>query len=86
MTVNLFGRSSSYERSLARICAAFGARAVWAFRPTREGNTMVLALRDAVHAASAACLPSAPKPSKLAGACPRANGCGYSSRSNVPTR
>jgi hypothetical protein len=26
MTVNLFGRSSSYERSLARIQAAFGAR------------------------------------------------------------
>lgn len=45
MTVNLFGRSSSYERSLARITAAFGADAVWAFRPTREGNTIVLALR-----------------------------------------
>jgi spermidine synthase len=45
MTVNLFGRSSSYERSLARIVAAFGAGAVWAFRPTREGNTIVLALR-----------------------------------------
>ena len=46
MTVNLFGRSSSYERSLARIRAAFGADAVWAFRPTREGNTVVLALRS----------------------------------------
>lgn len=46
MTVNLFGRSSSYERSLARITAAFGAAAVWAFRPTREGNTIVLALRE----------------------------------------
>jgi spermidine synthase len=45
VTVNLFGRSSSYERSLARIVAAFGAEAVWAFRPTREGNTVVLALR-----------------------------------------
>lgn len=45
MTVNLFGRSSSYERSLARIVAAFGGGAVWAFRPTREGNTIVLALR-----------------------------------------
>jgi len=49
MTVNLFGRSSSYERSLARIQAAFGADAVWAFRPTREGNTVVLALREPVH-------------------------------------
>ncbi|MDB5955820.1 spermidine synthase [Ramlibacter sp.] len=49
MTVNLFGRSSSYERSLARIRIAFGADAVWAFRPTREGNTVVLALREPVH-------------------------------------
>jgi spermidine synthase len=48
MTVNLFGRSSSYERSLKRIQAAFGADAVWAFKPTREGNTIVLALREPV--------------------------------------
>ncbi|HVE52388.1 MAG TPA: spermidine synthase [Ramlibacter sp.] len=48
MTVNLFGRSSSYERSLKRIRAAFGADAVWAFKPTREGNTVVLALREPV--------------------------------------
>jgi spermidine synthase len=47
MTVNLFGRDASYERSLAHIVAAFGERAVWAFRPTREGNTVVLALREA---------------------------------------
>jgi spermidine synthase len=46
MTVNLFGRSSSYERSLAHIAAAFGPGALWAFRPTREGNTVVLALRE----------------------------------------
>lgn len=46
MTVNLFGRSSSYAQSLEKIVAAFGAGAVWAFRPTREGNTIVLALRD----------------------------------------
>jgi spermidine synthase len=45
MTVNLFGRSSSYERSLAKIAAAFGAPSVWAFKPTREGNTVVLAQR-----------------------------------------
>jgi spermidine synthase len=49
MTVNLFGRSSSYDASLARIRAAFGDEAVWAFRPTREGNTIVLALRAPVH-------------------------------------
>lgn len=49
MTVNLFGRSSSYERSLKRIREAFGTEAVWAFRPTREGNTVVLALREPAH-------------------------------------
>ena len=48
MTVNLFGRSSSYDRSLRRIQAAFGEAAVWAFKPTREGNTVVLALREPV--------------------------------------
>jgi spermidine synthase len=46
MTVNLFGRSSSFQRSLARIAQAFGDDAVWAFKPTREGNTVVLALRQ----------------------------------------
>ncbi|HSV59120.1 MAG TPA: spermidine synthase, partial [Variovorax sp.] len=56
MTVNLFGRSSSYERSLDKIIAAFGAEAVWAFRPTREGNTVVLAQRT----------PSRPKRAELA--------------------
>ena len=45
MTVNLFGRSASFERSLARIAEAFGERAVWAFKPTREGNAVVLAQR-----------------------------------------
>lgn len=43
MSVNLFGRSSSYEASLGKISAAFGPEAVWAFKPTREGNTVVLA-------------------------------------------
>ena len=45
MTVNLFGRASSYARSVEKISAAFGADAVWAFKPTREGNTVVLAQR-----------------------------------------
>ncbi|WP_298933638.1 spermidine synthase [uncultured Ramlibacter sp.] len=45
MTVNLFGRSSSYSKSLDKIAAAFGEASVWAFKPTREGNTVVLALR-----------------------------------------
>jgi len=51
MTVNLFGRSSSYQSSVDKITAAFnvktGAGAVWAFKPTREGNTIVLAQRTA---------------------------------------
>ena len=46
MTVNLFGRSSSFDKSLEKIVAAFGEKAVWAFRPTREGNTVVLAQRE----------------------------------------
>ena len=45
MTVNLFGRASSFARSVEKISAAFGADAVWAFKPTREGNTVVLAQR-----------------------------------------
>ncbi len=47
MTVNLFGRDASYERSLKSIGTAFGDDAVWAFKPTREGNTIVLAQRTA---------------------------------------
>lgn len=34
---------------LQRIVSAFGEEAVWAFRPTREGNTVVLALRTPVQ-------------------------------------
>ncbi|MCX7266633.1 MAG: spermidine synthase [Betaproteobacteria bacterium] len=47
MTVNLFGRAASFERSLAKMAEAFGQEALWAFKPTREGNTVVLALRQA---------------------------------------
>ena len=43
MTVNLFGRASSFVRSVEKISAAFGVDAVWAFKATREGNTVVLA-------------------------------------------
>lgn len=46
MTVNLFGRDSSYEQSLTKMAEAFGPEALWAFRPTREGNTVVLAQRE----------------------------------------
>jgi spermidine synthase len=45
MTVNLFGRDNSYAASLEKIKHAFGADCVWAFPPTREGNTVVMAFR-----------------------------------------
>ncbi len=46
MTVNLFGRDSSYERSVEKMAASFGPEALWAFKPTREGNTIVVAQRE----------------------------------------
>jgi spermidine synthase len=47
MTVNLFGRDNSYKASLEKIKQVFGADCVWAFKPTREGNTVVMAFRTA---------------------------------------
>ncbi len=46
MSVNLFGRHSSFHDSITRIAAAFGSDQVWSLRPTREGNTVVVAGRD----------------------------------------
>jgi spermidine synthase len=46
MSVNLFGRDASFERSLAHIAAAFPGETLWSLRPTREGNTIVLACRE----------------------------------------
>jgi spermidine synthase len=48
MSVNLFGRDASFQASIARIAAAFGADQVWSLRPTREGNTVVVAGRGVV--------------------------------------
>ncbi|HEY2928615.1 spermidine synthase [Piscinibacter sp.] len=45
MTVNLFGRDASFERSAQRIAAAFGEDQAWALRPTKEGNTIVVAAK-----------------------------------------
>jgi spermidine synthase len=45
MTVNLFGRDASFAQSLRHIVAAFGAGSVWPLRPTREGNSVVVASR-----------------------------------------
>jgi spermidine synthase len=45
MSVNLFGRQASFETSIAHIAEVFGAGQVWSLRPTREGNTVVVAGR-----------------------------------------
>jgi spermidine synthase len=47
MSVNLFGRRASYDQSLAKIRHVFGDApgTLWAFKPTKEGNTIVLALK-----------------------------------------
>ena len=50
MAVNLFGRDASFEHSIRRIAAVFGAAQLWSLRPTREGNTAVIAGRDVVVA------------------------------------
>ncbi|TSE33237.1 class I SAM-dependent methyltransferase [Tepidimonas charontis] len=46
LTVNLFGRNARFEQSLAALAQAFGREALWTFRPTREGNIVVLAQRQ----------------------------------------
>lgn len=53
MLVNLFGRASSFTRSVDSMREAFGADALWAFKPTREGNTVVLAQRTPTRPARA---------------------------------
>jgi spermidine synthase len=45
MTVNLFGHNASFETSTRRIAAAFGAGHVVTLQPTKEGNTVVLAMK-----------------------------------------
>ena len=48
MTVNLFGRDASFERSAARVAAAFGTDQVWQMVPTQEGNTVLVGGRGVV--------------------------------------
>ncbi|MET0383075.1 MAG: spermidine synthase [Burkholderiaceae bacterium] len=45
MAVNLFGRDASFAASAKRIASVFGADQAWSLRPTREGNTVVIAAR-----------------------------------------
>jgi len=47
MSVNLFGRDASFERSARRIAAAFGEANLRGLRPTKEGNTIVVAWKGA---------------------------------------
>ncbi len=46
MSVNLFGRHASFRDSIDRIAQVFGTDQVWSLRPTREGNTVVVAGRQ----------------------------------------
>jgi spermidine synthase len=45
MAVNLFGRDASFHDSIARIAGVFGAGHTWSLRPTRQGNSVVVAGR-----------------------------------------
>jgi len=46
MAVNLFGRSVKFDQSFEKISEAFGSANVCAFKPTKEGNTIVLAIKN----------------------------------------
>jgi spermidine synthase len=45
MTVNIFGRHANAEESAQKIARVFADGAVWMFKPTKAGNTIVIALR-----------------------------------------
>lgn len=45
LSVNLFGRQVSFERSCQHLLAAFGDGHVWRLPATKEGNTVVVASR-----------------------------------------
>ena len=46
MTVNIFGRHSDAKESAQKIARVFGDGAVWMFRPTKAGNSIIIALRS----------------------------------------
>ncbi|PPE69858.1 methyltransferase domain-containing protein [Caldimonas thermodepolymerans] len=48
MSVNLFGRDASFERSVRRMARSFGPQALWTVTPTKEGNTVVLGTKAAL--------------------------------------
>lgn len=47
MAVNVYGRDSNVETSIERMGKAFGHDALWTFKSTTAGNTIVLAFRSA---------------------------------------
>lgn len=45
MVVNVFGRASNVNNSLAKMATSFGTEGLWTFKPTSAGNAIVLAFR-----------------------------------------
>jgi len=45
MTVNIFGRHSNAKESAQKIARVFSDGTVWIFKPTKAGNSIVIALR-----------------------------------------
>ena len=45
MAVNLYGRNANVQASIQKIAHVFGKDALWKFKPTAAGNTVVLAFR-----------------------------------------
>ena len=45
MAVNIFGRHSNAKESAKKIAQSFGHDAVWIFKPTKAGNSIIVALR-----------------------------------------
>jgi spermidine synthase len=46
MTVNIFGRHSNAKESAQKIARVFSDGTVWIFKPTKAGNSIVIALRN----------------------------------------
>ena len=80
MTVNLFGRSSSYERSLEKIVGGVRRRGGLGLQADARGQHRGAGAAQPQPPEARPRLPSAPKPSRLAGACPRRSGCGCSNQ------
>ena len=49
MSVNLFGKDSHFDKSLSKIQEAFSGGGVWCFKPTKEGNTVIMAQKTSIQ-------------------------------------